>query len=75
MAITTLIQKNITKPISIFSCRWGAIHSIIDDLFICPPKYYFSSISLVGYTLFLSFLKRNAVLDMNSGLSLKVNLD
>ena len=33
---------------AILNCRWKATHSRIDDLFICPPKYYSRFISLVG---------------------------
>ena len=37
----------------IFSRRWGATLSRMNDLFNLPSKYYFGFISLVGYTLYL----------------------
>ena len=53
---TKLIQgKNHKNPSVIFSIRWGATISRIDDLYICPPNNI-RFISLVGYTLFLIVL-------------------
>ena len=50
---TKLIRKKSRNLYVIFSCLWGITFSRINDLFICPPKYYFRFISLIGYTLFL----------------------
>ncbi len=40
----------------IFSCPWGATHSRIDDLFICP-QILFKIFLFVGYTLFMNLAK------------------
>ena len=41
-----------------------AINSRINDLYICPTKYYFRFIFLVGYTLFLTWDKKRVLLSV-----------
>ena len=51
--IIKFIQKKITKPKCDFQLSLGATLEL--TTFYLPPKYYFSFILLVGYTLFLIF--------------------